>query len=313
MKEAERKRHPIQVAARRAGLTPDLLRAWETRYEAVRPGRSPGGHRRYSDRDVERLELLRQATEAGRRIGDVASLEDDELRELVREDRLHEAIVPGDGPRSEVVEELLAECLRAAGEYDELGLHAALSRASAVLPPEEMVDRVIGPFMRRIGEMWREGRIDPGQEHVATVRVRNVLSNLIFGLSYSTEPNPRMVVGTPKGELHEIGALLAVATAAASGWAVTYLGPDLPAGSLARAAAERDARAVALSVVHPSDPEVGGEEIAELRRGLDDDVPLYLGGKAALERRSAFEAVGARVLDDVRSLGRVLPRSAERA
>ena len=66
------KRHPIQVAARRAGLSPHVLRAWEKRYgDVVAPGRSAGGRRLYSDADIERLRLLHEATRAGRRIGDV--------------------------------------------------------------------------------------------------------------------------------------------------------------------------------------------------------------------------------------------------
>ena len=52
------KRHPIQVVAKRTGLTADVLRVWEKRYAVVEPGRSDGGHRLYSDLDVERLKDL---------------------------------------------------------------------------------------------------------------------------------------------------------------------------------------------------------------------------------------------------------------
>ena len=67
-------KHPIQIVARRTGLTPDVIRVWERRYEAVLPRRTSTNRRLYSDRDVERLQLLRRATLAGRRIGDVARL-----------------------------------------------------------------------------------------------------------------------------------------------------------------------------------------------------------------------------------------------
>jgi DNA-binding transcriptional MerR regulator len=64
------KRHPIQVVARRTGLSPDVLRVWEKRYQAVEPGRTKTGRRLYSDDDIERLRLLREATSRGRRIGE---------------------------------------------------------------------------------------------------------------------------------------------------------------------------------------------------------------------------------------------------
>ncbi|MDQ4146702.1 MAG: MerR family transcriptional regulator [Pseudomonadota bacterium] len=54
--------HPIQVAARRTGLSTYVLRAWEQRYALVTPQRSASGRRRYSDADIERLQLLQFAT-----------------------------------------------------------------------------------------------------------------------------------------------------------------------------------------------------------------------------------------------------------
>src|SRR5918999_1341804 len=78
--------HPIGVVTRRTGLSPDLLRVWEKRYHVVRPRRSSGGRRLYSDADIERLRLLYRATLAGRGIGQVATLSTPTLAALVRRD-----------------------------------------------------------------------------------------------------------------------------------------------------------------------------------------------------------------------------------
>ena len=79
--------HPIQVAARRSGLSPDVIRAWERRYSVVTPHRSGTNRRLYSDQDVERLVLMAQASRTGRRIGDIAKLSTLDLRELMAADR----------------------------------------------------------------------------------------------------------------------------------------------------------------------------------------------------------------------------------
>lgn len=79
--------HPIRVVALRTGLSPDLIRAWEKRYQAVVPQRTDTARRLYSDLDVDRLKLLKLATEGGRRIGDIAGLPFQELRELVSTDK----------------------------------------------------------------------------------------------------------------------------------------------------------------------------------------------------------------------------------
>jgi methanogenic corrinoid protein MtbC1 len=307
----DRKRHPIRVAARRAGLTPDLLRAWEMRYEAIAPGRTEGGQRRYSDADVERLRRLRLATEAGRRIGDIVGLDDEALRRMLEEDRRARPLA-GPAPVPGRAAELLDECVRAVTEFDEERLGAALSRATVVLTPNELVESLVGPLMRRVGELWQAGEIDPAHEHMASVLVRGVLTRVVAALPPG-EPQRRLVVATPPGERHEIGALLVATTAAAAGWAVTYLGADLPAASIVRAVLAVDARAVALSAVHPADPALAIAEILEVRERLHGIIEVFAGGPVALEGRAELEAAGVRVLEDIGPLPAALEEVAATA
>src|SRR3954454_22999781 len=64
----------IAALARRTGVAPDTLRKWEQRYEILQPDRTAGGQRRYSERDVARVEWLRDRLDEGYRIGVAASL-----------------------------------------------------------------------------------------------------------------------------------------------------------------------------------------------------------------------------------------------
>lgn len=89
--------HPIRVVSQRTGLKPDLIRAWERRYEAIKPQRTAGRHRYYSDEDIARLLLLRQASSSARSIGQLAQLTDDQLRSVIDEDR--RAQIAGSQPR----------------------------------------------------------------------------------------------------------------------------------------------------------------------------------------------------------------------
>ena len=74
--------HTIQSVAEKTGLTPDVIRVWERRYNVVAPERTPSNQRLYTDADIERLNLLRRVTEQGRRISAVATLSNDELRDI---------------------------------------------------------------------------------------------------------------------------------------------------------------------------------------------------------------------------------------
>src|SRR5512142_1872247 len=95
--------HPMAVVARRTGRSPDVIRAWERRHRAVEPARTQGNQRLYSDRDVERLMVIRQALEAGWQIGHVASLRDEKIRALLGNAGVHPptaANLPGSTRRS---------------------------------------------------------------------------------------------------------------------------------------------------------------------------------------------------------------------
>ncbi len=62
----------IQAVAKRTGLTPHVIRAWERRYGAIKPERSPGKHRLYSEAEIERLMILNRAVRSGHSIGKIA-------------------------------------------------------------------------------------------------------------------------------------------------------------------------------------------------------------------------------------------------
>ena len=64
----------IAAVAQRTGIGADTLRKWERRYGVLRPSRTSGGQRRYDERDVARVEWLRDRLADGFRIGEAAAL-----------------------------------------------------------------------------------------------------------------------------------------------------------------------------------------------------------------------------------------------
>ena len=107
---------------------------------------------------------------------------------------------------------------------------------------------------------------------------------------------------TPARQLHELGALIAAASAAADGWQVTYLGADLPAEEIAAAAAQIGAKAVVLGIVYPPDDALLPDEIRLLRRRLPRTTELIVGGRAAAAYSDALEETGARRVESLREL-----------
>ncbi len=232
--------YPIQKAARLTGLSPQVIRIWEHRYRAVGPERTPTNRRLYSPRDLERLRLLREATHAGHSIGQMAQLSNDQLRALgltapsLEPPRTPPSLaaptVPAPAPPP--LEAWLDECLASVRSLDGPALHATLQRAAAALGALGFLQRLAAPLSQALGDLWRQGEITAAHEHFASARLRVLLGHLAkpFG---GSDRAPVLIVATPAGQLHELGALLVGALAANLGWLVTPLGASLPASDLA--------------------------------------------------------------------------------
>jgi DNA-binding transcriptional MerR regulator/methylmalonyl-CoA mutase cobalamin-binding subunit len=295
-------RHPIGVVAERTALTPDVLRVWERRYAVVKPARSRGGQRLYSDADIERLSLLHRATQGGHGISHVASLSNAKLGDLVRAIETGGERAPARAVPAREAQAIVDQALICAEALDPVGLESVLRRTVARYGIVFFMDSVAAPFMRRMGDEWHAGRITYAQEHLATAAVHRVVSDVSPVLTDGG--NPTIVVATLEGERHANGALMAAATAASEGWRVIYLGADLPPADIAEAALRTGARAVGISVVLAEKKARTATSLRELEKRMPANAKLLVGGTGskALKRPSAgSETVFIETLEDLRT------------
>ena len=289
--------HPMRIVVQRTGLTPDLLRAWEKRYAVLSPTRSAGGQRYYTDADIDHLILLTRAIEGGRQIGQIARLPIPELRAIVEQDEVAARSTP---LRTSTVatdsgDSVLAAALAAVDRFDGPALENILRGAAVRLSIDEMLDGVLGPMLFTMGSLWHQGLLRPANEHLASSIVRRTLSWMTDQASLSAGA-PAIVIATPAGQTHEMGAMLVSAAAASNGWRVIYLGSDLPAAEIANAALRTRATTVALSIVYPTDDVRLNEELRELRAALPPSVAIVVGGSGADGYSPALREIGAEVL-----------------
>ena len=297
--------HAIKVVARRTGLTAHVIRIWEKRYGAVEPERTGTNRRLYSEEQIERLSLLRDITQHGHSIGHVAKLPTEKLRQLSSEARATNGEASRALPNGPAGPSLLDECLAAVKSLDARGLEAALQRAATELGAQGLLQRVVAPLAQTMGELWRDGTITAAHEHFASAVIRIFLGHAAKPFA-GTESAPVLIVATPAGQIHELGALLVAAAAANLGWHVTYLGASLPAAEIAGAARQNRARAVALSIVYPEDDPRLEAELTRLHDSLPSDVTLLVGGRAAPAYRDALEKINALEMKDLAHLSSTL-------
>ncbi len=264
---------------------------WERRYSVVTPDRTDTGRRLYSDSDISRLVLLKKATLVGETIGQIAGLKDEELAQLVGSSGFEEMNTVEDVP-AETNEHYLKVCQRAISDFDSAALEASLLQASADLGQTAFLERVLVPLLDMTGESWINGDLKIAHEHLASAVIRSILGSMV--LSQQTDSRgPLLLSTTPSGQHHELGALVASVMATSLGWRSLYLGPDMPAEEIASAVKQKNARAVALSIVYPGDDPHLALQLKKLARLLPDNVALLVGGRASQTFTAVLDEMGA--------------------
>lgn len=268
--------HSIAAAARMANLSPDVIRSWERRYGIVEPVRDAAGVRRYSDRDVERLKLAREATRLGHPIRHVAHLSDKQLEKLI-DRKPAEA-----GANAAVIARLLG-----AIHANELAGASSILRAAALLTPtRELVLEILAPALREVGQQWENGELAVWQEHFLSHQVQCVGAPL---QSPVTAGKSGVIFATPPFERHGFGIGLAALLATARGISTCNLGVTVPAADLIAAARRLRAAAVVVGLTQESLPELEAVEYARaLHANLSPNVDVVLGGAAGVRVAAAI-------------------------
>ena len=304
--------YTIRYVSQRTGLTSHVIRAWEKRYEAVVPHRSPKNRRLYSEEDVERLQLLKRATDAGHSISQVAPLDSKELADLTQRGgatltsrtqenkaRPLQRLAKNARPmQPSAKSDYCKDCLSAVLNLDPDGLERSYDQAAIDLTRLALLKELIVPLFREIGELWRKGSLKIVNEHMATSVTRTFLLNILRATEV-TDSAPAMVIATTVGQWHDLGALTVALTAAENGWHPVYYGPNLPAEEIAAGVKQSGARAVAISVTHLLNQHPLIEELRKLRRYVDRDVTLYVGGRAVAGYTHILEEIKVKYISDI--------------
>jgi methanogenic corrinoid protein MtbC1 len=227
--------YEIHEVAELTGLATARLRAWERRYEVVRPLRLPNGYRAYTADQVALLRAYARLIRAGERIGDLAA--------RPREDVLAQAEVRSlDGlPHAALVEAVRA--------FDRERLEALVAQQLALRGLRAFAEELVLPLAQSVGDLWALGKIPIAAEHLASEVVLHALKG---GLRMSRGTGPLVVGACLPGERHEWGFLATLALIQEEGWRIHYLGADLPVQEVVEAAWKLSPQGVAFSGSDPS-------------------------------------------------------------
>ncbi|MBV9358913.1 MAG: cobalamin B12-binding domain-containing protein [Chloroflexi bacterium] len=214
--------------------------AWERRYGFPKPARDPTGRRLYSARDVRAISWLAEQTRQGVAISRAIAM-------------LHAGHAPPDNGETALSrearsfdvlrQELLAALLGwASGQAD-----ALLAEAFALYSLDDVCQQLLQPVLVDVGDRWHAGQVSVADEHYVSSFVRTWLFSLLHTYDRADTRSPLIVTACAPEEWHEVGILVISVMLVRRGYAVRYLGPNLPLDGLAAAAARHRPELVIVS------------------------------------------------------------------
>jgi DNA-binding transcriptional MerR regulator len=233
----------LKVILRETGIKSDTLRAWERRYNLPLPNRTAGGHRLYSQRDLETVKWLMERQTEGLSISRAVQLwrnieaNDLDPLDVIEPPTLALIPIPGEATSLETDTELTRfreSWVQACLNFDEAGADRQLVMALAHYAPERVCLQIIQKGLSHIGELWYENKATVQQEHVASlVALRRI--NALLAVAPPPYRDQRVYLICPPHEEHTFPLMMLELMLRNRGWPVTNFGADVPLAQMERA------------------------------------------------------------------------------
>jgi len=268
----------IGELSRRVGVSEYVLRAWERRYGLLKPARSEGGYRLYSEADAQRIRHMQTYLAGGLAAAQAAraAIDEDQTVASAIDTRASDAD-PADLPGP-------AGALRQA-----LDTQASLDRLLTAFTVEAVLRDALVPYLHELGERWSLGTVSVAQEHFASHVIRGRLASLARG--WGNGLGPYALLACPPGEQHDLALLIFGIVLNRSGWRVAYLGADTPIDDIIATAGALRPRLVLMAATTPERFSAVGPALKRLARLT----PLALAGGGASKKLA--DRVGAQLVN----------------
>lgn len=208
-----------------SGIKAHTLRIWEKRYNLLEPERTDTNIRRYSLDSLKRLLNVTLLYNHGFKISKIASLNEEEIPELVRSIALKS--------NSEQVAINAFKLSMINFDYDLFD-----TNYNEILQHHDfqyVFLNVFMPLMRELGILWQTGAISPSHEHFITNLIKQKIhlqTELLQRKKPKRGEHPLFVIFLPENEIHELGVLYLNYLILYSGFRTIFLGQSLQTTSL---------------------------------------------------------------------------------
>lgn len=282
--------YTVQQVSTMVGISKQLLRKWEDRYEVITPERLDNGYRVYSQSDVAALQQMKQLIDEGNSPKNAAEILK-RLRDSEPDEQLALFQVSPAQTNHPQATNLVQQLLHFGQNGEDANILKLLQQAQFSMSIEQLLDEVIAPFLRQVGSYWETNIWGEYQEAMASLAVRDFLVSLRRTISIS--PDAPLIVGSClPGERHEIPMHILLIKCMMRGYQTLMLGPS-PAPQAIESTVTLKKPAIVLLTASTNEPfQTRLKEIKAIEAFAKTmpDVKFYIGGAAALSA-NLFDAI----------------------
>ncbi len=278
----------ISDVSRIAGIPKDLLRMWERRYGYPKPTRDGNGDRVYSDEQLDKLIVIRQLVEQGKRPGKLMALDLPQLKSLQK------------APKVALDTDQLVALLKAG---DAIALRGWLQNQLLAQGLRAFIHWVMVPATLAVGEAWSRGELEIYEEHLYTEVIKSLVRQSLAE-HYHEGHEPRVMLTTVPGEQHNLGLLMVEVLLRLGGAEVISFGTEMPFRDIRKAALSHKVDVIGLSFSVSFKTEDAIVVLSGLRQMIDPGIRIWVGG--AVLNSGLVMPEGVELLDGLHGLEQAL-------
>lgn len=270
----------IQQVSNVTGLSKQVIRKWEERYDLIQPERLDNGYRVYSEEDIKKLLKVKVLSEKGYSLKQAVA-------QVLEEKQLDHAQVelPIENESSfPEFNDFVFKLLEHGTDCDEIELTYTLQQAYFHYGLENFLDKVVLPFLLEVGNRWEKEEWDEYQEAVSSMIVRDFLVQIRRNFHYRDDA-PLVIGCCLPHETHEIPVHILLLQFMMKGWKSFLIGASPAPGAIESMVEKLKPQKVLLS----ASTSIPFERNPKLLAGLDQfaenhkEIKFYIGGAGAMQ------------------------------
>ncbi|MGE7878426.1 MerR family transcriptional regulator [Peribacillus muralis] len=260
------------------GLSKQVIRKWEERYDIIQPVRHENGYRLYSKEDINTLLTIKSLQKKGFSIKQAANFAKEGL---LTEEKTE---VQSNSAFNTELNDYVIQLIEKGYTCNELDLLVVLKQAYHLYGLEKFLTTVVSPFLIEVGDRWESGEWDEYQESVSSMVVKDFLVQIRRNFQYADKA-PLVLGACLPHEYHEIPVHYILLRFMLRGWKTALIGASPAPGSIQSLVTRLKPRKVLLSasttLPFEKDPDL--LKTLDLFAAENKTIKFYLGGAGAMQ------------------------------